>query len=180
MVHCSSSDISPECSRQNPIGRISGPRSSSNTITTTSPSVLHPTSRHPSGIPTRSSYSLSDFFIRYQIIRTYIIIRFGRPLVKPAPSRIDPLPAIHIRIFRFHTFRFYHSEFRCVFGFPPQRAYRPVYGISDNRGVRLFSPAAPPPFLKMMHDADSLNLVRLVVLKTAHFPAMPYIPGNDT
>ena len=80
-------------------------------------------------------------------------------------------PAIHI---------FCHSKFRYIFGFPPQRPYRPVYGISDNRGVRLFSPAAPPPFLKMMQDADSLNLVRLVVLKTAHFPAMLYIPGNDT
>lgn len=80
-------------------------------------------------------------------------------------------PAIHI---------FCHSKFRYIFGFPPQRPYRPVYGISDNRGVRLFSPAAPPPFLKMMQNADSLNLVRLVVLKTAHFPAMPYIPGNDT
>lgn len=80
-------------------------------------------------------------------------------------------PAIHI---------FYRSKFRYIFGFPPQRPYRPVYGISDNRGVRLFSPAAPPPFLKMMQDADSLNLVRLVVLKTAHFPAMLYIPGNDT
>lgn len=80
-------------------------------------------------------------------------------------------PAIHI---------FYSSKFRCIFGPPPQRPYRPVYGISDNRGVRLFSPAAPPPFLKMMQNADSLNLVRLVVLKTAHFPAMPYIPGNDT
>jgi hypothetical protein len=90
-------------------------------------------------------------------------------------------PAIHI---------FYSSKFRCIFGFPPQRPYRPIYGISDNRGVRLFPPAAPPPFLpdtveepeirKMMQDADSLNLVRLVVLKTAHFPAMLYIPGNDT
>lgn len=80
-------------------------------------------------------------------------------------------PTIHI---------FCHSKFRYIFGFPPQRPYRPVYGISDNRGVRLFSPAAPPPFLKMMQNADSLNLVRLVVLKTAHFPAMPYIPGNDT
>ncbi len=80
-------------------------------------------------------------------------------------------PAIHI---------FCHSKFRYIFGFPPQRPYRPVYGISDNRGVRLFSPAAPPPFLKMMQDADSLNLVRLVVLKTAHFPAMLYIQGNDT
>lgn len=80
-------------------------------------------------------------------------------------------PAIHI---------FCHSKFRYIFGFPPQRPYRPVYGISDNRGVRLFSPAAPPPFLKMMQDADSLNLVRLVVLKTAHFPAMLYISGNDT
>lgn len=80
-------------------------------------------------------------------------------------------PAIHI---------FCHSKFRYIFGSPPQRLYRPVYGISDNRGVRLFPPAAPPPFLKMMQDADSLNLVRLVVLKTAHFPAMPYIPGNDT
>lgn len=80
-------------------------------------------------------------------------------------------PAIHI---------FCHSKFRYIFDFPPQRPYRPVYGISDNRGVRLFSPAAPPPFLKMMQDADSLNLVRLVVLKTAHFPAMLYIPGNDT
>jgi hypothetical protein len=80
-------------------------------------------------------------------------------------------PAIHI---------FCHSKFRYIFGSPPQRPYRPVYGISDNRGVRLFSPAAPPPFLKMMQDADSLNLVRLVVLKTAHFPAMLYIPGNDT
>lgn len=80
-------------------------------------------------------------------------------------------PTIHI---------FCHSKFRYIFGFPPQRPYRPVYGISDNRGVRLFSPAAPPPFLKMMQDADSLNLVRLVVLKTAHFPAMLYIPGNDT
>ena len=80
-------------------------------------------------------------------------------------------PAIHI---------FCHSKFRYIFGFPPQRPYHPVYGISDNRGVRLFSPAAPPPFLKMMQDADSLNLVRLVVLKTAHFPAMLYIPGNDT
>lgn len=80
-------------------------------------------------------------------------------------------PAIHI---------FCHSKFRYIFGSPPQRPYRPVYGISDNRGVRLFSPAAPPPFLKMMQDADSLNLVRLVVLKTAHFPAMLYISGNDT
>jgi hypothetical protein len=80
-------------------------------------------------------------------------------------------PTIHI---------FCHSKFRYIFGFPPQRPYRPVYGISDNRGVRLFSPAAPPPFLKMMQNADSLNLVRLVVLKTAHFPAIPYIPGNDT
>ena len=80
-------------------------------------------------------------------------------------------PAIHI---------FCHSKFRYIFGFPPQRPYRPVYGISDNRGVRLFSPASPPPFLNMMHVADSLNLVRLVVLKTAHFPAMLYIPGNDT
>lgn len=80
-------------------------------------------------------------------------------------------PTIHI---------FCHSKFRYIFYFPPQRPYRPVYGISDNRGVRLFSPAAPPPFLKMMQNADSLNLVRLVVLKTAHFPAMPYIPGNDT
>lgn len=80
-------------------------------------------------------------------------------------------PAIHI---------FCHSKFRYIFGSPPQRLYRPVYGISDNRGVRLFPPAAPPPFLKMMQDADSLNLVRLVVLKTAHFPAMLYISGNDT
>ena len=80
-------------------------------------------------------------------------------------------PTIHI---------FCHSKFRYIFYFPPQRPYRPVYGISDNRGVRLFSPAAPPPFLKMMQNADSLNLVRLVVLKTAHFPAMLYIPGNDT
>ena len=37
-----------------------------------------------------------------------------------------------------------------------------------------------PEIRKMMQDADSLNLVRLVVLKTAHFPAMLYIPGNDT
>lgn len=82
--------------------------------------------------------------------------------------------------FSLSYFSLYSSKFRCIFGFPPQRPYRPVYGISDNRGVRLFSPAAPPPFLKMMQDADSLNLVRLVVLKTAHFPAMMYIPGNDT
>lgn len=40
-----------------------------------------------------------------------------------------------------------HSKFRYIFGFPPQRPYRPVYGISDNRGVWLFSPAAPPPVL---------------------------------
>ena len=73
-----------------------------------------------------------------------------------------------------------HSKLRSIFGFPTHRPYRPVYGISDSRGVRLFSPAAPPPFLKMMQDADSMNLVRLVVLKTAHFPAMLYIPGNDT
>ena len=65
-------------------------------------------------------------------------------------------PAIHI---------FCHSKFRYILGFPPQRPYRPVYGISDNRGVRLFSPAAPPPFLKMMQDAKN-GKIDLIITKS--------------
>lgn len=45
------SGTSPECSRQKPIGRISGPLQSSKTIIAMFPSDLHPINSQLSGIP---------------------------------------------------------------------------------------------------------------------------------
>lgn len=138
MVHCSSSGISPECSRQNPIGRISGPRSSSNTITTTSPSVLHPTSLHPSGTPTRSSYSLSDFFIQNALYLAFC-----------PPSIVIEPPTTDNRILRFHRF--------------PNRIHLHVFGMTAARTGFVFRHYDPFFFCRFIDTQECAVTIPIIM-----------------